>query len=210
VFANPRLQTLIRHGGPSVLYPSRRKFTAATACPSAAGIDSAASAAGAADSVAFNNGGAAASHALVGARSVSGQDANVESNLEVSIIKSSRDESPSRIELWEFSEEPNAMMYDLFRKIPGFEDDNDAPLTAAEHEAALAAFGSSARQKFEALLFEFPMLEQSIGARGANYESAKHVHVAKLSEQMASAESELATIGFARDEIHVRSHMSCC
>jgi hypothetical protein len=53
VFANPRLQpAVIPNGGPSVLYPSRRKFIA---CPSASDIaidvTLAASAAGAAESV---------------------------------------------------------------------------------------------------------------------------------------------------------------
>ena len=57
-FANPRLQTLLQYGGASVLYPSRRSFTAR---PSTMANGNVASATGAADSVII--GGAAASRA---------------------------------------------------------------------------------------------------------------------------------------------------
>jgi hypothetical protein len=197
-----------------VLYPSRSAFTAR---PSTMANGNVASATDAADSVII--GGAAASHALVDECSASGSgllpaDKTFKSKLEVSIVRKDQYGYRSYIELSEYCDraervEPNAMMFNLFRTLPGFEADDDTPLTAKEHEAALRAFGSSANEKVEALIFEFPLLQQSISAKGENFESEKHMHVAKLSEQMATAEGYLASFGFERDEIYVRSKMSC-
>ena len=197
-----------------MLYPSRSAFTAR---PTTMANGNVASATGAADSVII--GGAAASRALVDECSASGTgllpaDKTFKSKLAVSIVRTDQYGNQSYIELSEFCDSaervaPNAMMFNLFRTLPGFEADDDTPLTAQEHEAALRAFGSSANEKVEALIFEFPLLQQSISAKGENYQSEKHMRVAKLSKQMATAEGYLASFGFARNQIYVRSKMSC-
>ena len=215
LFANPRVQSAIQCGGASVLYPCHSRPSA-----SAAASESSESAGGAAASAAdsINIAAAAASHAMADACIGSDQDVTFKSKFEVNVLSTDRHGTSYSTELYEYVQrnsdlEVNATMREFFRKLPGFDTDDGASLTAADHEAALAAFasyGSSASDEVEALLFEFPLLDQSIGARGQNYESMKHMRAATLGTQLALAESQLASFGFAREEIHVRTHMSCC
>jgi hypothetical protein len=105
----------------------------------------------------------------------------------------------------------NVKMHNFFRSLPGFDTDDDAPLTADEHKAALTEFERrfNRKQGVAALLFEFPLLYKSISARCENLASAELMSVGALGEQMACAERMLAGFGFALDDIHMRSNMRC-
>lgn len=218
LFANPKLQQAISSGGASVLYPTTAINIAGA---SATDLDSAASTVVAAESV----GGVAAEPASSNASSEShesGDDESVDSDrdadldLSVNIISKIDDGwgTPCSFLLHENCErncEVNAIMHAFFRSLPGFETDDDAPLTAAEHKAALSAFERRFTENADAiaLVFEFPLLRQSISAKCENFESAKHMPASDLSEEMASCERQLTSFGFARGEICVRSNMRC-
>jgi hypothetical protein len=214
IFANPRLQSAIDCGGPSVLYPTRHIFSAGA---SAAKLDSTTSAAaGTAESV--KAGGADQVKESTGSSSGSNKHSRVDfkSKLVVNVvhIDPNGNGSPSSVPLDDFYEGKslmNALMHDFFRKLPGFDSDDDAPFTEAEHNLAQTAFERlywTEHAVVDALIFEFPMLEkQCIGARGNNFECQPHMHVSELSEQMACAERRLASFGFSRDEIRVCTNL---
>jgi hypothetical protein len=212
IFANPHLQSAIDCGGPSVLYPTRHIFSAGA---SAATLDSTESAAGTAESVKDGDAVEESSGSSSGSNKHSRVELKSKLQLDVRIVRICPYGGglPSSIRLYDFYEGEflmNAMMHDFFRKLPGFDSDDDAPFTEAEHKLAQTAFERlfSQHAKIDALIFQFPVLEdQCIGARSDNFDCKQHMHVAELGEQMACAEQQLASFGFSLDEIRVCTNL---
>ena len=220
VCANPKLQKAIFQGGASVLYPSRAPSEASASAtePAAAAAASTASVADSAGCAELEQ--AAASHA--GASSPSDSDSEdgsdqgerIDADLNVNIISDDRYGTPASYLLHENcarNSKMNAMLRDFFSALPGFDTDEDALLTAAEHKTALTEFERrfSGNADATALVFEFRLLRQSISAKCENFETEKHMSAGELAEQMASGERLLMSYGFAHSDIHVRSSMKC-
>ena len=220
VCANPKLQKAIFQGGDSVLYPSRAKSEA-----SASATEPVAAAAASTSSVAESAGAgcaeleqAAASHALDDAHAPSDSESDdgerLDADLNVRIVSDDRYGTPASYLLHQNcarNAKMNAMLRDFFSALPGFDTDDGAPLTAAEHKAALAEFERRFTENADAtaLIFEFRLLRQSISAKCENFETEKHMSAGELGELMASGERLLMSYGFALSDIHVRSSMRC-
>jgi hypothetical protein len=199
VLANASLQAAL--GGKAVLYPNR---CISGASASVTELDSAASTAAVAESAAAGGAEQAAAHS-----DSEDSEQDLELDLRVTVFGTDEYRNLTGTELDEG--DVNVKMFNFFRTLPGFDTDDDAPLAAAEHAAALTEFERrfNRKEKATALLFQIPLLDQMISAKCENFGSVEHMSVCALGEQMTSAARLLASFGLARDEIHVRSNMTC-